>query len=107
MQKSVLAEQLRDRQVRAGHHSAETIHMLTDDEAIECYTTCPCCHEKVLDGADLESLIHLVDDADEFLGTLETLQRAERAAATLEAELHSGRGSSGRLRGQGAMESDG
>src|SRR6185437_7451968 len=67
MNKHILAQQLRQRQVRLGYFSREFAAKIPDDVMIDCYITCHCCGQKQVEGADLNRIILEATTSDEFL----------------------------------------
>lgn len=66
MQKSELANQLRQRQYKHGEIERTIIDALTDDAIIDCYITCSGCWQKQVDESHLPSVIEQASDVDHF-----------------------------------------
>jgi len=66
MRKEDLAQQLRQRQIEYGKIDASIISSISDDEIIDSYITCSCCHEKQVSPEQLKTIIGNVEDVDGF-----------------------------------------
>ncbi len=66
MNKKVLAEELRERQIAFGEVSVEIIKSLSDDDIIDSYITCSDCGEKIVDQRTLKRIIFKSRDVNDF-----------------------------------------
>ncbi len=66
MEKSVLAQELRQRQYTFGQVERRIIDALSDDDIIDSYITCSGCGEKQVDATQLEAAIKAASNAEEF-----------------------------------------
>lgn len=64
--KKVLAEELREKQIAFGEVSDLTIMSLSDDDIIDAYITCSECGEKIVDQRTLMRIIFKFRDVDDF-----------------------------------------
>ena len=73
MQKSTLAQGLRQRRYPPGSVPAETIDGLSDNAVINRYVTCPRCGKNRVTGRTLKGAIALARNADHFLALCDQL----------------------------------
>ncbi len=66
MNKKLLAEELRERQIAFGEVPVEIIKSLSDDDIIDSYITCSDCGEKIVDQRTLKRIIFKSRDVDDF-----------------------------------------
>jgi hypothetical protein len=66
MEKHQLAQELRQRQYVAGLVERRMIDALSDEEIIDCYTTCSCCGEPLVDAPVRKKAMDLALNAEQF-----------------------------------------
>lgn len=66
MEKSILAQELRQRQYNFGQVERRIIDALSDDDIIDSYITCSGCGEKQVTATQLEAAIEAANNAEGF-----------------------------------------
>ena len=67
MTKAILAQQLRERQVKKGLVPFERIQAASDDEIILSYVTCSACGEQKVTDEELDLVIRMSESAEDFM----------------------------------------
>lgn len=80
MQKHQLAQELRQRQYAAGLVERRMIDALSDEEIIDCYTTCSCCGEPLVDAPTRETAMARALNAEQFFQLCDEMANGQQRA---------------------------
>jgi len=75
MNKKDLAQELRERQIRAGYIPENIINLLSDDKIIDSYITCSQCGEKDITDDMLDLSIKRAKNTDNFFDIIDKIKK--------------------------------